>query len=410
MNNNQQIGSGTSPSTLIQLGISSLPPIDPSFFNIVDGIKDITVPVPSNDLVPKLYGVVKQTIENFFSGGEDPYKIKYFKYKSKYLQLKRLHGNAKKVKSDKMNKTDLKFFRLDGSSLKGGYSSNVWPVISMIWKKNIDQLGVKSKTDGNIQYKIMKDLITETTQLSPLFNKGSFSAVYKINKLDEKLHEILDTNEYILKIYETVGPIHLFANPKTQAEYKLFEKYFIDIYYYGKISGQARNFNVDDYNNTYIEEKGQKNYDFDYYISKKYNVMPYDPTSYEIGDFPGTNQNKFKFLMSNLKYLDDLQKNNMFHGDYKLTNVGWDNDYNLIMIDYDEETLGVADDKDKKFKSSVRPAWFRYIRNSGLKLDNTFYIKYSVEGLINVIENLNFKVTPKFFNNISLPADFLITK
>jgi hypothetical protein len=32
----KQLGSGTSPSTLIQLGVSSLPPIDPSFYNVIN--------------------------------------------------------------------------------------------------------------------------------------------------------------------------------------------------------------------------------------------------------------------------------------------------------------------------------------------------------------------------------------
>jgi hypothetical protein len=31
---NLQLGSGTSPSTLIQLGISSVPPVDPNFYNV----------------------------------------------------------------------------------------------------------------------------------------------------------------------------------------------------------------------------------------------------------------------------------------------------------------------------------------------------------------------------------------
>jgi len=30
------IGAGTSPSTLIQLGVSSVPPVDPSFYNVIE--------------------------------------------------------------------------------------------------------------------------------------------------------------------------------------------------------------------------------------------------------------------------------------------------------------------------------------------------------------------------------------
>jgi len=85
-------GWARSPSTLVQLAVGSVPPVDPKFFNIIDGIIDGSVPVPSNQLMPQ---IVSQ-VEKFFTGGnqhEDKYYDKYIKYKNKYQQLKnKLHN------------------------------------------------------------------------------------------------------------------------------------------------------------------------------------------------------------------------------------------------------------------------------------------------------------------------------
>jgi hypothetical protein len=75
-----QDGGGRAPSSLIQLAISSIPPVNPRFFDLMNGIVDNTVPVPANELVPQLLQRV--------GGGEDKYKMKYLKYKQKYIDLK----------------------------------------------------------------------------------------------------------------------------------------------------------------------------------------------------------------------------------------------------------------------------------------------------------------------------------
>jgi len=74
------IRGGTSPSTLVQLAVSSLPPVDPKFFDLVNSVVDTSVPVPAND-IPKMIG------------GTDYYK-KYLKYKSKYITM--VGGRKKK--------------------------------------------------------------------------------------------------------------------------------------------------------------------------------------------------------------------------------------------------------------------------------------------------------------------------
>jgi len=65
-------GGGTSPSTLVQLVASSLPPIDPSFYNIINEQVVAGIPVPANQ----------------HGGNQNYYKNKYLKYKAKYLKLK----------------------------------------------------------------------------------------------------------------------------------------------------------------------------------------------------------------------------------------------------------------------------------------------------------------------------------
>ena len=34
----------------------------------------------------------------------------------------------------------------------------------------------------------------------------------------------------------------------------------------------------------------------------------------------------------------DLKINNSFHADFKLENIGWDDNLNIILIDYDDKT------------------------------------------------------------------------
>jgi len=75
-----QVGGARAPSSLIQLAISSIPPVDPRFFDLINGVVDNTAPVPANELVPQLLQRI--------GGGEDKYKMKYLKYKQKYNQLK----------------------------------------------------------------------------------------------------------------------------------------------------------------------------------------------------------------------------------------------------------------------------------------------------------------------------------
>jgi len=64
---------GTSPSTLVQLAVGSVPPVDPQFFDLIDSVIDTSVPMPANEMMR----------------GGDYYYVKYLKYKAKYLALRK---------------------------------------------------------------------------------------------------------------------------------------------------------------------------------------------------------------------------------------------------------------------------------------------------------------------------------
>jgi hypothetical protein len=68
-------GKAMSPSTLIQLATTSVPPINPSFYDTINETIVTDVPQPANQ-----YGLLQ-------NGGDKYYK-KYLKYKAKYLKLK----------------------------------------------------------------------------------------------------------------------------------------------------------------------------------------------------------------------------------------------------------------------------------------------------------------------------------
>lgn len=88
-NMHQSGGWARSPSTLVQLAVGSVPPVDPSFFNTIDGVADPNVPVPSNQMTVTNIGQVGGNdgySERVYTEG---YKEKYLKYKAKYLSLKK---------------------------------------------------------------------------------------------------------------------------------------------------------------------------------------------------------------------------------------------------------------------------------------------------------------------------------
>jgi len=322
----------------------------------------------------------------------------------------------------------------------GGESSNIWPIISNTYKKS-NRLGIKGITDPTLNFRFIEKHSGRTDV--PIFGRGTFTAVYQIkNELNKA-----DTIIYILRIFERktyVFPNHFMRNPKIISEYIRYNEYLIRIYYFGELQILANQFEYidglafdgvshDSDKDNYNILPTTVNYNFDYTITKLYNVPKYD--NY-ISIINLNNSEKFKFLYNNVVMLKKLADNNEFHADYKIDNVGWDDPIklNVIMIDYDDETIQEASNKNKNlhllpnnkidlifFSSTYIP---EYLKNKNICTlpDNSQkigypcvlpnyapeqFVKYSIGGLYNIIQSLNIK-----FNvpNIDIPLSLSITK
>jgi len=134
----------------------------------------------------------------------------------------------------------------------------------------------------------------------------------------------------------------------------------------------------------------------DYIITKQYN------TDYSTFTLP----QKYTFLINNIQMLLDLRKQNCFHSDYKMSNIGWDDSLNIILIDYDKNTiLEITDKIIKKVKDGkemmTKLTFARTYIPTYLINTNKIYInplpieqfdKFSVGGLVKIIEYLKLDI------------------
>jgi hypothetical protein len=368
-----------------------------------NGLVDININSIENNciLLPNI--VAKQ-----FGG----YKYKYLKYKMKYFSLQKVLNEPLALLDpvdilpiiDAPKETNMILYNIDDSALLGGRSYNIWPVISMKWEKNKDLLGIKS-IDNDVKYKFIAHNIGE--QLEPLLGKGGYSAVYDI----EQIFPIIEMpKNHILKIYEKKSNItHLFNEPKVKCDMELYEKYFMKIFYYGDIDINENTFTFnDEKRKSFTKDITSKDYCFEYYISKLYQTAkidtngPYDCIS-EL-----TNKEKYTLLIKNLIFLNKLQINNMFHSDYKIENIGWENNFDVIMIDYDQYTILEANNSvDLSFPTTFKPKWLRreLLPNKKMR-EYSYLIKWSVGGLKDFIYLLDLKFTSQIL--IELPNTLLV--
>jgi hypothetical protein len=288
--------------------------------------------------------------------------------------------------------------------LYGGDSNNIWPLINRKWKI-LKRLGIKGKTNPNVNFII--NAKNEKNQ-APILGRGTYTAVYQISNALNKN----DTNKYILRIYERnldIDPDHFMKTKKIMNEYVNYKKYLIKIFYYGELKLRDNEFKLiesktNSDNDTYINLPTIKNFNFDYTITKLYNIPSLGTNNY-VNNL--SNLKKFVFLYNNIIMLKKLSDNNEFHADYKIANVGWENDekLNVIMIDYDDETIQEASQNNKKFTinpmgivtgfyfaSTYIPEYLRDGKDGILpKCKPEHFIKYSVGGLYMIIAHLNIK-------------------
>jgi len=346
--------------------------------------------IPNDDILIKLHKYIIQEINkkdkiNISENSIIYYKpINYIKtqIKNKFFAIE----------------TDMELCKKDGSKLIGGSAHNIYPLIHNIYVQNSNNLAIKSTKTITIKFDIIPG---DNKENEPVYKYGSFTAVYLIENIDK----------YILRIYEDELNHHLLNNPKIIKEKELFDKYFFQIFYYGYIvvKNDDSSINI-----------------FHYIITKLYNMA--DITN-DFGFLTVNNMDnkiKYKLIINILKFLKDLYDQNMFHSDFKLQNIGWDSDMNIIMIDYDLKTLQIADDSNQYIKrdkdnniinlfNNVEGLYFptsppsrpRYVFINNPKLKSSQLNKYSIGGLDYILEALNLQMDNKN-NHITLDPSLKI--
>ena len=333
----------------------------------------------------------------------------YYKSK-KYVYKNSLYGGIILTKKIPNQGIDIETYFI----LQGGDPIKILSLINTEYlkiKNNKYILGLRSISQpSNLNYRFITH---ENTKYPPALTEGGFSVIYELKNESNTQ----DETKYILRLfdrkatYSTESNIyHMCDKKKIKEEYTLFSKYLIHIYHYGVLKiyekGNARQTNVD------------------YIITKMYNTSK----TVKINEF--SKENKIKFLRNNIEMLAELEKNNCFLGDYKLSNIGWDDELNIFLIDYDSDTIIRIDDKIFSLNSKipgVRNLSFivtyipnyltvnkKYRSSDVNNLDISKYNKYSVGGLIKIIEGLelnnlidDFKLNDPDYENILSYDDML---
>jgi hypothetical protein len=277
-----------------------------------------------------------------------------------------------------------KFIKLKPTyDYKGGYindSDFIWPVVKDVFLKNKKKLEFINN-DENININVQNPFPSRNE--IPLLGKGSFTAVYLV----EMKGEI-----YILRITQPDG-IHLLYTDSCMDNYKNYKNNLMEIILHGNIQF-IKNKNLRVYDNFLQKNISIKNFNFNYVLTKKYNVYSKKTSSIL------TNEQKFNLILSLLELLQKMYEKKEFHADLKIENIGWNDKMDIILIDYDEDTIVKIDSgylfltsqKDKNFfeiiKTSTVPP---YIRNLDQK-DISKYDMYSIFGVYNIIGHLQFRL------------------
>jgi hypothetical protein len=333
--------------------------------------------------------------------------IYYYKLQ-KYIIKNNLIGGIGKKLPNQSNDLEIYFI------LQGGKPTQILSLITNEFLKIKDNkyiLGLRSIIKpSKINFKFISH---NHIEYPPVSDIGGYTAIYELqNEYNKK-----DITKYILRLFERKSTYstesnvyHMCDKKKIKEEYITFNKYMIDIYYYGILkiheTGKARETNID------------------YIITKIYNTSK----TKNINEF--SRENKILFLKNNIEMLFELQKNNCFLGDYKLSNIGWDDELNIYLIDYDSDSIIKIDNKLLKivFSNMINLSFVytyipnyltvnkKYMTSHVNNLEISKYDKYSVGGLIKIIEGLEldldlineFKLNDPIYENILSYEQMLI--
>ena len=308
------------------------------------------------------------------------YIDKYYKYITKLNYV----GGDNELIPLSQKRTDMVLYTITSI---GGNANTISSLINSEYNKILEinknkkknyELGIKqlNKIPSTINFKIISHHKDDET-MRPIFKSGSFSALYEL----KNIYNLKDTKKYILRLFDN-EPNHLCTIKKVIDEYDIFLKYLIHIYYYGTLN---------------ILEIGKvKPILIDYIITKPYNT---DYTTFTLPE-------KYKFLINNVQMLLDLRLKNCFHSDYKLSNIGWDDNLNIVLIDYDKNTIMNISNNiiiNKKIDNKIITKInfpYTYIPKY-ISSENNIYInaipiekfdKFSVGGLLEIILKLKLPI------------------
>jgi hypothetical protein len=303
------------------------------------------------------------------------YLYKLSKYKSKI----NYHGGDIELHKLPKLKTEMVLYTIT-APLEGGDADGILSFIAYEYNNilaiNKDRnknytLGIKeyNKIPATIDFRfVTHKLIKYGDDVSPALNAGANTAIYELrNQINNK-----DKTKYILRVFN-YSDVHLLDSRKIRDQYISFRKYMIQIFYYGILNVLQTG--------RVIPTK------LNYIITKYYNIQS-DET--DVSKF--TLEQKNLFLKNNIQILSELQKQNCFLGDYKLSNIGWDDSLNILLIDYDNETI-----------VNINPSIIN-VKNNRLNFNHTYlpkyleigtteiskYDKFSVGGLVTIIQKLQF--------------------
>jgi len=266
-------------------------------------------------------------------------------------------------------------------SLVGGDTAKIISNISVEYKKILEinkkrkknyKLGIKAKDESikNLNFRIIEH--TGNMKIAPAFKNGSYTVIYELkNEVDKT-----DKTKYLLRLIDS-EKIHLCNLLKVKTEFEVYKKYMYSVYHHGLLN---------------VLETGQaRPHRMDYIITKFYNT--------NINVF--TNKDKYTFLINVIQMLLDLKNNNCFHADFKLENIGWDDNLNIVLIDYDQYTI--INFSKESIYTKTTPRYYKlnfpytyvpkYLEsNEKGYVNNTEYTKYdkfSVGGLGKLISKLS---------------------
>lgn len=296
--------------------------------------------------------------------------------------------------------------------LTGGFSDDVWPIFSKIYDVNT-KLEFRQKGNPNLVFSVIKH---ENNPYTPLLGKGTYTAVYEVQKIEEGIKK----ENYILRFTTNPKP-HFLDNIKIKTEYLNFGSFLPKRYYYGYCNFNDKNMkHVSDDN--YIPDVRNKNYNFEYFITKKY--RPFNWSKNITGKYIGfniSNTQKFDLLINIVKLLKTFYDKNIIHTDLKIDNISFDEDLIPICIDYDKETLQEVSLKNSKliinrnilshfwFATTYFPNYFKQnistfsYKNYIIKPQHYLNLKlYSIGGLTEIIRRLEIDF---IIDQIDIPID-----